>query len=131
MLLERETAEAATKNRTAAQLECLASYCADSRASADTCDTQLILKANYQFHRCIAEASRIWFIGPILDPLWVHIGPLVRQTTPGRAQIMRAVVFHDSIYQAIADQDAKRAAEAIVEDIIESNRPDKIDGSTT
>lgn len=131
VLLERETAEGAAKNRTAAQLERLASYCADIRASADTGDLDLFLKANYEFHTCIAEASRIWFIGPILDPLWMHIGPLVRQTTPSREHIMRAVAFHDSICQAIADQDAKRAGEAMVEDIIESSRPDKIDGSTT
>lgn len=124
VLLESETAAEAAHNRTPAELDRLAAHCAEIRASAETDDLDLFLKSNYQFHMCIAEASGISFIATILEPLWMHVGPLVRAYMPSHAHIVRSVSFHDKIYDAIAAKDARRASEAMVEDIVESNRLD-------
>ena len=124
VLLESEAAAKAAMNRTEAELARLASHCAEIRTSAESDDLDLFLKSNYQFHMCIAEASRISFMGLILEPLWMHIGPLVRDYMPSHEHIVRSVSFHEKIYDAIQAMDPERASEAMIEDIVESNRLD-------
>lgn len=118
VLLEGTAAEAAAQLRTDAEMAVLAGYCDDTERSESLGDVDLFLEANYNFHRTIAQASRIAFIGNLLDALWLRVGPLVRQTTPSEADIRSAVRLHWRICKAIGAGDGKTAAEAVREDIL-------------
>lgn len=118
VLLEGTAAEAAAQLRTDAEMAVLAGYCDDTERSESLGDIDLFLEANYNFHRTIAQASRIAFIGNLLDALWLRVGPLVRQTTPSEADIRSAVRLHWRICKAIGAGDGKTAAEAVREDIL-------------
>ena len=118
-LLEGATAERAAIERTDAELDMLLHHCNRIEKSAETHDLDLFLEANYNFHIAIAHMSRLAFIGNLLEPLWMHIGPAVRQSMPSQEHFRRAVRHHLDAYNAIVARDPKAAAEAIQQDIMD------------
>ncbi|MCK0197918.1 GntR family transcriptional regulator [Ancylobacter sp. 6x-1] len=122
MLLEGRAAEAAAVHRSDEHLARLEQHCIAIETSAQTADLDLFLEANYNFHMTIADASGICFIGSLLEPLWMRIGPSVRRSKPGQDHIRKAVGFHQSALRAIAAKDAGNARRVICEDILECNR---------
>ncbi|UZE50920.1 GntR family transcriptional regulator [Rhodopseudomonas sp. P2A-2r] len=121
MLLEGTAAERAAIERTDAELADLRRYCTDIETAADTHNLDLFLEANYNFHMAIADMSRISFVSNLLEPLWMRIGPVVRQSKPDQAHIRKAVKYHLKACSAIAERDPVAAAAAIREDIMECN----------
>ncbi|MBP8265032.1 MAG: FCD domain-containing protein [Zoogloea sp.] len=81
--------------------------------SAETNDIDLFLKANDHFHMQVAEMSRLSFIGNLLEPLWMHIGPSIRQSLPNDALLQSAARHHREIYDAIVAKDPSKAVAAI------------------
>lgn len=122
VLIEGEAANNAALRRTDEHLERLRLACLDTEASANPYDIDLFLEANYNFHMTLAEASGISFIGSILEPLWMRLGPLIRKSTPTQADIRKAAHLHMLTYTAVADQNAHAAREAVVRDIVECNQ---------
>lgn len=122
VLMEGETAQDAAIHRTEEHLVTLRQACRDTEASASPYDIDLFLDANYTFHMTLAEASAISFIGSILEPLWMRLGPLIRESTPSQADIRKAAHLHMLTYTAIAEQNPQAAKEAVIRDIIEGNQ---------
>ncbi|MGN7868397.1 GntR family transcriptional regulator [Paracoccus sp. 22332] len=123
-LLEADAAAKAALNRTEAELAQIAGHCDSIRKSAETDDLDLFLEANYNFHMAIAVASRISFITTILEPLWLRMGPLVRNYMPNHDHFLRAIANHERILEALAARDPEKAGSGIIHDVIESNRFD-------
>lgn len=122
MLLEGSAAERAAQERTKEELDRLQRHCDNIERSADTHNLDLFLEANYDFHMTIAESSRLDFITNLLEPLWMRIGPVVRQSKPDQAHIRKAVKYHLLAFEAIKANKPAEAAEAIRNDILECNR---------
>lgn len=122
VLMEGEAAQMAAMHRSEDHLVTLRQACRDTEASAGPYDIDLFLDANYTFHMTVAEASGISFIGSMLEPLWMRLGPLIRESTPSQADIRKAAHLHLLTYTAIAEQDPKAAREAVVRDIFEGNQ---------
>lgn len=123
VVLESEGAAAAARNRTDAELAVLAECCVALRSSSEAGDLTGFLEANYRFHMCIAEASRISFLATLLDPLWMRVGPMVRELTPDQPHMLRSVDFHEAVQKAIAARDEEASRRSVAADIIESNQP--------
>jgi DNA-binding GntR family transcriptional regulator len=121
LLLESEGVAAAAINRTADKLSLLVANCDAIRRCAQAGDLPGFLTANHAFHICLAQASRIHFLAALLEPLWMRMGPLVRELTPGRDNMLRSVGFHDAIRDAIAARDPDAARKSLAADIVKSN----------
>jgi len=126
IVLEGMAATHAVANRSEDDLLTLKKCCKDIKRSAENSDLDLFLEANYLFHMTIAEASRLSFLTAILEPLWMRIGPIVRQSKPGPEHIRKAVKYHKMTYDAIVKRDVNGAIEALQQDIIECNNEDII-----
>ncbi len=118
-VLEGATAERAAVMRTEAELETLRAYVDDICRAERTNDIDLFLEANYHFHMLIADMSRLSFIGYLLEPLWMHIGPSVRRSVPNRALFGSAARNHTDVYEAIVARDPQTAVAAIQRDILD------------
>jgi GntR family transcriptional regulator, colanic acid and biofilm gene transcriptional regulator len=117
--LERTTAERAAVERTDQELEVLRSHLEIIRRSAKTNDIDPFLEANYHFHMAIAEMSRLAFIGHFLEPLWMHVGPTIRQSVPSDALLQSAAKNHQEVFDALAARHPQAAAAAIEKDILD------------
>lgn len=122
VLLEGSAAAEAARNRTPRQIESLEKFCADIEVAAQTCNLDLFLEANYNFHMTIAEASGICFVANLLEPLWMRIGPVVRKSKPDQNHIRKAVHLHQVAFQSIKDGDQDAARDAVRRDILECNQ---------
>jgi GntR family transcriptional regulator, colanic acid and biofilm gene transcriptional regulator len=118
-ILEGAAAENATLLRTQEEIDALRAHVDDIARSAETNDIDLFLEANYHFHMQVAEMSRLSFIGNLLEPLWMHIGPSVRQSVPNDALFQSAARHHREVYDAIVAKDPDKAVAAIQRDIME------------
>ncbi|MCB1444782.1 MAG: GntR family transcriptional regulator [Rhizobiaceae bacterium] len=118
-ILEGAAAERAARLRKDEELDALRIYVDDIVRSAETNDIELFLEANYHFHMHVAEMSRLAFLGSLLEPLWMHIGPSVRKSVPNDALFQSAARHHREVYDAIAAQDPPKAVAAIQRDILD------------
>ncbi|MCK1705057.1 GntR family transcriptional regulator [Bradyrhizobium sp. 146] len=119
MVLETTTVERAAMLRTDDELAALAVFITDIDRSAETNNIDLFLEANYHFHMLVADMSRLSFVRTLLEPLWMHIGPSIRQSVPNEALFQSAARRHKEVYDAILAQDQKSAAIAIQRDILD------------
>ncbi|WP_337182900.1 GntR family transcriptional regulator [Shinella sp.] len=118
-ILESAALERAVENRTEEELAKLKTHVADICRSAEINDIDLFLEANYHFHMMIAQMSRLAFIGQLLEPLWMHIGPSVRRSVPNEALFQSSAQNHRDVYDAIVAKDARAANAALQRDISE------------
>ncbi len=118
-ILESAALERAMKNYTQEQLAKLKVFVSDICHSADISDLDSFLEANYHFHMLIAEMSDLSFISQLLEPLWMHIGPSVRQSVPNDALFRSSAQNHIDVYDAIVAGDVKTAIAALQHDISE------------
>ena len=77
-VLEGATVERAAIEHTDGELVGMREYLDKIRLSAQSNDIDLFLEANFHFHMIIAEMSRLAFVKHLLEPLWLHMGPAVR-----------------------------------------------------
>lgn len=73
------------------------------------------LKANREFHFTIYDAAEMHLMVPIIEMLWLQVGPLQTYYTPESRQLGHE--FHGTIIEAIAANDPEAAKEAMVADI--------------
>ncbi len=119
MLLETEVVEAAAERRSEADLADLSDQNAAMRGAAERGDTAAFLAANLRFHRGLAAAARIHFLEALLDPLWMRLGPLVREQTPDRENMLRTAEYHDEILRALLRRDGVAALAALSADVMD------------
>lgn len=119
LVLETEAVNSAAARRSEADLADLADCCAAMRAAGERGDTAAFLSTNRGFHHAIAAAARIPFLVTLLEPLWMRIGPLVREQTPDRENMMRTAAYHDRVLRALIRRDGVAARAAIAEDIFD------------
>ncbi|MGY3353587.1 GntR family colanic acid and biofilm gene transcriptional regulator [Bradyrhizobium sp. GM0.4] len=115
--LETTTVERAAVLRTDKELAALSALVVNIQRSAEKNSIDLFLEANYHFHMLIADMSRLSFVRTLLEPLWMHIGPSIRQSVPNQALFQSAARRHKEVYDAINAQDPESAAIAIERDI--------------
>ena len=118
-ILEGAALERAVKNHTPEQLDRLKVYVSDICHSADINDLDLFLEANYHFHMLIAKMSDLSFISQLLEPLWMHIGPSVRQSVPNDTLFRSSAQSHINVFEAIVAKDTEAAIIALQRDISE------------
>lgn len=116
-LLEGQAAVHAASNRSPADLKALEKHCAEIDKAAKHADLDGFLVANYQFHMAISNASKLLFIKDLLTPLWIRIGPVLREAKPNAEYITNAASSHRRIYIAVSDRDAGLAKSEIEYDI--------------
>lgn len=116
-LLEGQAAAYAASNRSNADLKILEKHCNEIDKAAKNADLDGFLVANYQFHMAVSHASKLVFIKDLLTPLWIRIGPVLREAKPNAEYIKSAAVSHRQIFMAISDHDAARAKSEIEYDI--------------
>ncbi|MBW0156604.1 GntR family transcriptional regulator [Sedimentimonas flavescens] len=119
MLLETETVHAAAERRSEEDLADLSEDNAAMRIAAERGDTTAFLAANLRFHRGLAAAARIHFLEALLDPLWMRLGPVVRELTPDRANMLRTTDYHDQILRALLRRDGAAAQAALSADVMD------------
>lgn len=118
-ILETATVERACDCRTDEELGQLQAHVADICRSAEANDIDLFLEANFHFHMLIADMSRLSFISQLLEPLWMHMGPSIRQSVPDQTLFQSAAQNHKNVYNAIVSRNTKAAVEAMAQDISE------------
>jgi GntR family transcriptional regulator, colanic acid and biofilm gene transcriptional regulator len=121
VVLEGAAAERAAVERTDEELETLRGHVDRIRQSAETNDIDLFLEANYHFHMTIADMSRLAFIGHLLEPLWLHIGPAIRQSVPNNALFQSAMKNHQDVFNALVARDPAAAVAVIKRDIMDGH----------
>lgn len=119
MLLETETMQWAAERRTDRDLADLSEENTAMRAAAKRGDTGAFLAANLRFHRGLAAAARIHFLEALLDPLWMRLGPVVREQTPDGANMRRTAEYHDEILRALLRRDGAAAQAALAADVLD------------
>lgn len=117
LALEGLAAERAATNADAADVRKLGGIFAVLERAADNDDSAGFLRANWLFHRCIAEASHSNLIVSMIEPLWLKMGPWIRLSKPDQARILRALPFHRAAFEAVAAGEAARARAAVTADI--------------
>ncbi len=116
--LETVTVERAAVERSEEETATLRGHLEDIRRSAQENDLDLFLEANFHFHMMIAQMSRLSFIAQLLEPLWLHMGPVIRQTVPDEQLFRGVVTHHQDAYDAIVARDPEAARSAIRMDIL-------------
>ncbi len=115
--MEGLAAERAAQRATRADVGLIEQHLSALRASAEAGDSSGFLQANWAFHRSIAQAARNQLLLSMIDPLWLRIGPLVRLSKPDRARMIKAVPFHQAIFDAILHGNGPLARSALVADV--------------
>lgn len=121
VVLEGVAAERAAVERTDEELETLRCHMGRIRRSAETNDIDLFLEANYHFHMTVADMSHLAFISHLLEPLWLHIGPAIRQSVPNEALFQSAVKNHQDAFNALVVGNPAAAVAAIKRDIMDGH----------
>ncbi|MBD3787355.1 MAG: GntR family transcriptional regulator [Sphingomonadales bacterium] len=119
LMLETGVIGAAAERRSEADLADLSEENTGMRAAAERGDTAAFLAANLRFHRGLAAAARIHFLEALLDPLWMRLGPVVRDQTPDRANMLRTAEYHDAILRGLLRRDGAAARAALEADVLD------------
>lgn len=83
----------------------------------DSGDRTSMLSKNYEFHFAIYRASGSQILLPMIESLWLQVGPFTYYSISSPRELWSAK-FHDAVIEAIRDGDAKSAAAAIKKDIL-------------
>ncbi|MCO5069593.1 MAG: GntR family transcriptional regulator [Rhizobiaceae bacterium] len=117
--IESAALERAVVNRSKYQLDQLNERVKDICKAEKNNDIDLFLEANYHFHMIIADMSDLSFIRQSLEPIWMKLGPTVRQSVPDDDLFRSSAQNHIDMYEAIAAKDGEAALRALHRDISE------------
>ena len=76
-----------------------------------------LLAYNYDFHFAIYGASESHVLLPMIESLWLQAGPFTCYSLSSPQELWNAA-FHDAVIEALREGDAKAAATAIKNDIL-------------
>jgi DNA-binding GntR family transcriptional regulator len=80
-------------------------------------DRHDILAGNYEFHFAIYRASRSTILLPMIESLWLQVGPFTYYSLLSPRELWDAK-YHEAIIGALKDGDGETAAIAIKNDIL-------------
>ncbi len=116
--LEMEATRLATKNASTALVRRISKINADMvRSVRETADRTALLGFNYDFHFSIYEASGSKILLPMIESLWLQAGPFTYFSLSSPRDLWNAK-YHDEVIKSLKVGDAKAAAAAIKQDIL-------------
>jgi len=117
--LESAAARTACRHVTAeiiAELESINSRMVDA---ADRDQRDALLRLNYEFHFRIYNTAGSAILLPMIESLWLQVGPFTYFSTPSPKTLWNAK-HHKEILKALKSGDGDAAADAIRQDILNS-----------
>jgi DNA-binding GntR family transcriptional regulator len=85
--------------------------------AASRLDPKGYLTANYEFHFALYRAARSEVALPIVESLWMRVGPFLHGVFRDSEGSRIAIDHHEEILAAVRRRDPIRAAEAVVRDL--------------
>ena len=79
-------------------------------------DVELGIERNFDFHRCIYEVRPSFVLLPLIESVWLRMGPFMREATANLDQSYR-VDRHVEAIEAIRKKDVEALKQAIADDI--------------
>lgn len=123
-LLETHAAACAARRVTAREIAQIQEHRKELASAIAAGDVEAALAANYRFHFAVYQASGSLHLLPMIEALWLKIGPLLRVsfTSKGRMrdQFFGHAAEHDELMKAFGEKSARRAAAAL-RDIIRNS----------
>jgi DNA-binding GntR family transcriptional regulator len=101
----------------------------DMRAAAERANVKAYLAANYEFHFALYGAAQSEVALPIVEGLWMRVGPFLHAVFQDTKGIHTALDHHEEILAALRRRDPVQVAEAVVRDL--SDAADTILASVT
>lgn len=117
ILLEPHAARRAAQRATATDLQRLAALNEQTRRAIDRCDLNLVTASEIEFHRLIAGQTGNPILMLLLDFVETLLEDFKRILQPDQAFMEAVLASHESILQAIADRDEKRAGEQMLDHV--------------
>lgn len=87
------------------------------RAVKETGDRTALLSHNYEYHFAIYRAAKSQILLPMIESLWLQAGPFTYYSLSSPKDLWDAK-FHDTVIEALKNDDAESAAHAIEQDIV-------------
>jgi DNA-binding GntR family transcriptional regulator len=79
-------------------------------------DIELGIERNFAFHRCMYEVPPSFVLLPLIESVWLRMGPFMREATAHLGESYR-IDRHVEAIEAIRKQDAQALKQAITADI--------------
>ncbi len=122
LAIEGFAAERAARCRTSEDLKAMRAHEAAFRrmGAARAPDLPGAVTSNHAFHFAIYRAARLQELLPIIEGLWLRIGPVLNfdlRSNVSRVRVGRAAGHHGHLLEAIARGDARGARAALCADI--------------
>lgn len=117
--LEGLAAERAARKISSAELATLRELCDGMVAATKRRDAETYLAKNQEFHFTICRAARSAVLMPIIETLWLQLGPYLNLYADEAEVPTRADRNHRAVIGALSRGDSRGARAAIVKDIVE------------
>ncbi len=117
ILLEPYAAQRAAQRATATDLQQLAKLNEQTRRAINRCDLNLVTASEIEFHRLIAGQTGNPILMLLLNFVETLLEDFKRILQPDQTFMEAVLASHESILQAIADRDEKRAAEHMLDHV--------------
>ena len=114
--LETLAAERAMLHVDEARLARMQKLDAEIDEAYDAGDLESGIERNFAFHRCLYETRSSAVLLPLIESVWVRLGPFMREAAEHLAETYR-FDRHAEAMQAIRDKDAEALRRAIISDI--------------
>lgn len=113
--IEGLATEYAARHITGAEVNELERIIDDAEAARAVADVHRYLAKNQEFHFCVYTAARSYLLLPMIESLWLQIGPVLGQYTESGLSI--GAECHAQVVRALKRRDGKGARSAIATDI--------------
>ena len=118
--LEGQAVEWATANLEAAELAEIEAVCAEMNRPAVQKDVAQYLRLNQQFHFAIYAAARSDVLMPIIEGMWLQVGPYINLLIHAMAGERRRNIRHNAALEALRRRDPAAARREIEGDLMDS-----------
>ncbi len=120
IVLEGQAVEWATQHLTPQELAELARINAEMNKRVVQKDVNRFLVLNQEFHFAIYRAARSAVLLPVIEGMWLQIGPYINLLIHAMTGERRRNVRHDAAFQALRSGDAASARREVVGDLEDS-----------
>ena len=110
--IESQTVVLACQHREESDLEKLSDFLKEMRTKKD--DTPQVVRADMNFHRSVAVASKNPIFPIVLDTLWDLVKSSQNAVADLKGAKNRAIRYHQTIFDGIKDRDETKAKKAML-----------------
>lgn len=118
--LEGQAVEWATPNLTESELDTLDALCRQINAPATRRDVKLFLQLNQNFHFAIYRGARSDVLMPVIEGMWLQVGPYINLLIHEIVAVRSRSVHHDGAIEALRRRDGVTARREIENDLLSS-----------